>query len=87
MSATKKLWKFNFPLILLLVCCSTIIILHDCHCHDSWGGLCTPLHHLSNISAGGNEINFNPEFGLFLRFITNQIVLPEFVKNIFHPPN
>ncbi|GEM_PF-6316161 len=87
MTATKKLWKLNFPLIILLVCCSTIIILHEGHCHDGWGSLCTPLHHMFNISAGGDEINFNHEFGLFLCFTANKIALPEFVKNIFHPPN
>jgi len=86
MRVRKKLWKLNFPLILILIFCGTIIICHDCHCHDGWAGSCTPLHQLSDISAGGNEINFSPEFGLFLCFIPNQIVLPEFVKNIFHPP-
>lgn len=87
MSVRKKLWKLNPLLILWLIFCGTTIIGHDCHCHDGWGGLCTPLHHLFNISVGGNEISFNPEFGLFLCFTPKQIVLPEFVKNIFHPPN
>jgi len=87
MSKIKELSKLNLLLILLLVFCGTIIISHDCHCHDGWGGLCTPLHHLFTISAECNEINYNPEFVLFLCFTPNQIALPEFAKNIFHPPN
>jgi hypothetical protein len=73
-----------FVLVFILTAVS-----HDYFCHDELHTVCGPLHTFfagSETPATENILGLPPSLPL-LTWNQDQILRPEFVKNIFHPPD
>jgi len=61
---------------------------HDYTCHEELDGICNPLHFSSSALDvdAGNIVYLLPSTFL-LSWNNDEISLPDFIKNIFHPPD
>jgi hypothetical protein len=74
-------------LFLLLFFLTTVS--HDYFCHEELHTVCGPLHSIfipSQAATWGSVISLPPSLA-FLTWSQDQALRPEFIKNIFHPPD
>jgi hypothetical protein len=66
-----------------------ITVSHDCFCHEELHSVCGPLHSFFQNSAPdwAESISFLPPSLPLLTWNQDHILRPDFIKNIFHPPD
>jgi hypothetical protein len=88
----KRFWKSSAGLLVFwaLLCLFAFNTLaHEATCHDEMAGVCHSLHR-----PWANAASLQPICGLELRPLgswltwnNDPVLVPEFSKNIFHPPD
>lgn len=84
----RRLFEYGIlGLFLLLFFLNTVS--HDYFCHEELHSVCGPLHSFfisSEPAAAENILGLPPALSL-LTWNHDHILRPDFIKNIFHPPD